>query len=259
MSTLTIIAITTGVSLLGLLGGLILILNEWRIKRWSIYLMSFAAGSILGASFLELFPEALEHAGDNTGPVFVGTLIGVLTFFTLEKLLVWHHHSHQHGEETHEEQPHSNLTSVRPLVIFGDAIHNLLDGAIIALAFLTDPGLGVITSLAVVAHEIPQEIGDFSILIHSGMARSKVLLWNFLGALVSPLGALLVLLNAQLVERIEVPLLAFVIGNFIYIALADLVPTIQHERKIGRSILQLVLIILGVVVVWQLGALLPHK
>jgi zinc and cadmium transporter len=255
---LLVLAVTTGVSLIGLAGGFFLVWKSHAIERWSLLLMSFSAGSILGATFFELFPEALANGDSSIQSVLNGALIGILFFFMLEKLLVWHHHSHQHVDEEHAEPMHHRPSaSVRPLIIIGDAVHNFLDGSIIAVAFLTNPALGIITSLAVIAHEIPQEIGDFTVLLNSGMAKRRVILWNILGALVSPLGSVLVLLNTSLVERIEGPLLAFVVGNFIYIALADLIPTIQHERRLRQSLAQFALILVGVGIVWQLALWLP--
>ncbi|MDP3964877.1 MAG: ZIP family metal transporter [bacterium] len=259
-SLLGILLITLGVSLLGLLGGFFLIWKESVVQRWARYLISFAAGSILGATFLNLLPEAFEHSDQDGGRmVILMMLIGILVFFILEKLLVWHHHSHEDEVEGETVIHNHKMASARPLIIIGDALHNLLDGAIIAIAFMADPSLGFISALAVIAHEIPQEIGDFSILIHSGMSKKKVIWWNFIGAAISPLGALIVYFSSEFFTDIELPLLGFVIGNFIYIALADLVPTIQHERKISRSLVQLVCMLVGVGIFWQLGVLLPHK
>ncbi|MDD5342360.1 MAG: ZIP family metal transporter [Patescibacteria group bacterium] len=151
------------------------------------------------------------------------------------------------------------MATARPLIIVGDALHNLLDGAIIAIAFMTDTTLGLITSAAVIAHEIPQEIGDFSILISSGMAKARVLIWNIAGALIAVLGALIVIIARETFENVEVPILGFVIGNFIYIALADLLPTIQHERKLTNTLNQIFLIFAGIGVIWLLGTILPHE
>lgn len=262
--SLTPLLLTLGSSLLGLVGGFVLLWRADAIRRAAAWILAFAAGSILGASFLGLLPEAFEHGievGLEPRLLLAWVLIGVLVFFAVEKLLVWHHHAHVHDVDADATHPSHLPTSptVRPLIIIGDALHNFLDGAVIAVAYVIDPALAVVTALAILAHELPQEIGDFGILIASGMARRRIILWNVLGALVSPLGAIVGLLAADRFGAIEPPLLAFAAGNFIYIALADLFPSIQHERRLGRSAGQLALLILGLLVIWQVGVLLPHE
>ncbi|MDD5566806.1 MAG: ZIP family metal transporter [Patescibacteria group bacterium] len=258
-STGIIIIATLAVSFVGLMGGVLLIIKEQFTRRWSAYFVSFAAGSILGATFLNLLPEAFDKGADKTRDIIMAIFIGILVFFILEKLLVWHHHAHEDETHVHTRIYSHNLATARPLIIVGDALHNLLDGAIIAIAFMTDTTLGLITSAAVIAHEIPQEIGDFSILISSGMAKARVLIWNIAGALIAVLGALIVIIARETFENVEVPILGFVIGNFIYIALADLLPTIQHERKLTNTLNQIFLIFAGIGVIWLLGTILPHE
>lgn len=261
---LTPLLLTLGSSLLGLVGGFILLWRSDAVRRASAWILAFAAGSILGASFLGLLPEAFEHgveAGVQPQALLVWVLVGVLVFLAVEKLLIWHHHAHVHDVEADATHPSHLPTAptVRPLIIIGDALHNFLDGAVIAIAYVIDPALAMMAALAILAHELPQEIGDFGILIASGMARRRVILWNVLGALVSPLGAVVGLLAADRFGAIEAPLLAFAAGNFMYIALADLFPSIQHERRPGRSLGQLAVLVLGILVIWQVGALLPHR
>lgn len=253
-----IIVATLIISLLGLIGGLLVLWREQKIRRFTKYLMSFAAGSILAAALLELLPEALEgEAAPHTIGLWI--LIGVLIFFVLEKLLILHHHTHEEVAETEMHgAPSHGLSAIRPLIIIGDALHNFLDGIVIAIAFLTDTRIGIITALAVIAHEIPQEIGDFGILLHSGMQRGRVLLWNVLGALVSPLGAIAALAARDLYEKVAPAALALVVGNFVYLALADLIPAIKHERKIRNTIAQIVLVVVGIIIVWALGVSLPE-
>jgi zinc and cadmium transporter len=256
---LIIFSITLGVSLIGLVGGMLLLWREASIQRWSRYLLSFAAGTILGATFFDLLPEALEYGDPGHSTIAFAILGGILLFFILEKLSILHHHAHDHDIDHAAHATHySSLATARPLIIFGDALHNFLDGVIIAIAFLTSVPLGIITAIAVVAHEIPQEIGDFSILIHSGMDRRKVLLWNLYGALVSPLGVVVAFLAAGWFASVQGIVLAFVVGTFAYIALADLIPTIKHERSLSRSLGQIATIIAGAVVIWGVGQVLPH-
>ncbi|MFA6511634.1 MAG: ZIP family metal transporter [Patescibacteria group bacterium] len=255
-----ILLITTGVGLIGLVGGVLLFWRQHLVKRWSYYFMSFAAGGLLGAAFLDLLPEALE--GGETSHILSYTLLGVLVFFVIEKLLVWHHHSHPHDDEEAEDPQHASHLphnkSLRPLIIFGDGLHNFLDGVIIAVAFLIDAHLGWVTALAVLAHEIPQEVGDFSILLSSGMARARVLFWNMVGALMATAGAIVGFYAHDSFSEIELPLLGFAAGNFIYIALADLFPTIQHERKFLGSMLHIALILFGLGLLYWVGGLFPH-
>lgn len=251
-------------SLLGLIGGFLLLWKADRVRQWSGWLVSFAAGSILAAAFLDLIPEALEHGEERGLPlssVLAWVLAGALTFMLVEKLLIWHHHSHTHDLD-HDATHPSHLPTgptVRPLIIVGDALHNFLDGAVIAAAYLVSPPLAIITALAVFAHELPQEIGDFGILVASGMRRKAIMLWNVVGALFSPLGTVVMLTAADPFEAFEPLLLAFAAGNFIYIALADLLPSIQHERRLVKSLTQLGLLLVGVLVIWQIGVRLPHE
>lgn len=267
-SLLFIVVMTTAVSLLGLTGGFLLLWRADATRRWAPFLLSFAAGSILGAAFLDLLPEAVDHGTVKTASL--GMLVGIVVFFTIEKLLVWHHHAHRHpGVESPPSaapsmgamQPASPVAvshSTRPLVIFGDALHNFLDGVIIAVTFLVDIRLGFITSLAVVAHEIPQEIGDFSILLSSGMRRRRILGWNIASALAATAGAIVGVAAHETFQSLETMLLAFAAGNFVYIALADLVPTIQHERRFGQSVAHLILLVAGIIVIWQVGIRFPE-
>ena len=262
-SFLFIFLVTTGVSLLGLAGGLLILWRERAARRLAHYLMSFAAGSMLAAAFLDLIPEALELTATDSGKptnILWYVLVGILVFFAIEKLLVWHHHTHEHDEETdgHHPSHFPQRIALRPLIILGDGLHNFLDGVIVAVTFLIDPALGWITSAAVIAHELPQEIGDFSILLNAGMKRSRVLLWNVVGALFGAIGAVIGYFAHGSFEHIEAPLVAFAAGNFIYIALADLFPSIQHERRFVSSLAHIALVIGGLVMLWSVGTLFPH-
>ena len=249
---------TLVVSLIGLTGGVLLLLKEDLTRRWSSLLISFSAGAILSATFFDLFPGALEHPNANINTILTAALLGIIVFFALERLLIWHHHAHEDESHRHTNIFNSPLSQVRPLIIIGDTLHNMLDGAIIAIAFITDTRLGIITSLAVLAHEIPQEIGDFSILLSSGLSRKRVLFWNAFSALAALVGAIGLYLARQQFEYIELPILGFVIGNFIYIALADLLPTIQHERKVRSPIFHISLIVIGAWIIWFIGKIIPE-
>jgi len=249
--TLQALIASTLSSLLGLTGGLLLLTRYTGIKKWSSLFVSFAAGALLGASFFDLLPEAITEFPGRVTAIFTWLIIGFLLFFLIEKYLLWHHHGHGH-----EGNEHPHLHQVYPgLIIIGDAIHNLIDGLVIGAAFLVNPALGVTTATAVLAHELPQEIGDFSILIHGGMARRWVAFWNILGAFVSPLGTLIAVTVAKANVNIELPLLGLAAGMFIYIAAADLIPEINRTNKFAVTILQLVLLSAGILAIVGAGAL----
>lgn len=248
-------AYTTAVSLLGLSGGFLLLWKRHIAENRSHLLISFSAGAILAAAFLDLLPEAFHEPSSSTESLFMAMLVGILFFFILEKLLLLHHHAHGHAEEM--EHGVQRLKSARLLVMFGDSFHNFLDGIAIAIAFLVNPSVGIVTALAVVAHEIPQEIGDFSILLVSGMERSRVAWWNIWSALVSPVGTIVGFFFFRNHAWIGGLPLTFIAGAFCYIALADLFPTIQHERKVGQTLLNIGVLLTGAIMVWLVIRLLP--
>lgn len=231
-------------SLLGLAGGFVLLWRHEGVKKFSHYFVSFAAGAMIGAAFFDLLTEAIHEYPNDLTTIFAWVMVGFFLFFLIERVLFWHHHSH--SEEVHVDQK-----PIVPLIIIGDAIHNFIDGTVIAGTFLVSPMLGVATAIAVFFHEIPQEIGDFSIMIHQGMRRAQVAWWNILGALISPLGTIITLLVAERIHGLELPLVAIAAGNFIYIAAADLIPEIHREHKFSLSLLQLCLMLIGLAaIVW---------
>ncbi len=236
-----------GLSVLGSLGGLLaasafLLLGDGlrtRIVPWAI---SYAVGTLLGVALLALLPEAL---GTLPPPVAMGTLLaGVLTFFLLEKLVLWRHCHDGHG---HECEAHTS--SAASLVIIGDAFHTFVDGAIIAAAVLTSIPLGITTALAVAAHEIPQEVGDVAILLRAGYSRSRALTLNMLSALGGVLGALAMLTTSQTLPQLLPYVLAFAAGNFLYIAMADLIPDLHRGNVEGGAFRQMALIGAGILTI----------
>jgi len=236
-----------GLSVLGSLGGLLaasafLLLGDslrTKIVPWAI---SYAVGTLLGVALLALLPEAL---GTLPAPVAMATLLaGVLTFFLLEKLVLWRHCHDGHG---HECEAHTS--SAASLVIVGDAFHTFVDGAIIAAAVLTSIPLGVTTALAVAAHEIPQEVGDVAILLRAGYSRSRALTLNMLSALGGVLGALAMLLTSQTLPQLLPYVLAFAAGNFLYIAMADLIPDLHRGNVEGGAFRQMALIGAGILTI----------
>jgi zinc and cadmium transporter len=233
-------AIALGLSLLGGLGGLlvasgVLLFTDSARAQLVPWLVSYAVGALLGVSLLAILPEALETL--PAPHVFATLLAGILLFFVLEKLVLWRH-CHTHDCEVHE--------SGAALVVVGDAFHNFVDGAVIAAAVMTSVPLGVSTAIAVAAHEIPQEVGDFAILLHAGYSRRKALAVNALSAGAGALGAILALLAFDLVPRMLPYALALAAASFLYVAMADLIPGLHKGRTDGSSLRQVLLVAAGI-------------
>ncbi len=220
-----------------LIGGLFLLWKEKWARKIALYLVSFAAGALIGAAFLHLLPEATDEMGTTA---FFYVLIGLLVMFLVEKFLLWYH-CHEGKCEVH---------AFSYTILFGDGVHNFIDGIIIGASFLVSIPLGIVTSLAVAFHEIPQEIGDFAVMLHGGMKRKKVLIYNFLAALMTPLAAIVTYIFSSNLEKAVIPLIAFAGGTFIYIAASDLIPEIHKETKLSKAMVQFFLLVLGILVIW---------
>lgn len=245
MPTIVYIFIFVFIGSIGaLIGGMALLTREKFALRISHYLASFAAGTLLGAAFFDLLPEAAHEGGEAGVDIFFFTLLGILIFFLLERFIHWFHHHEDHHE--HEKETKSTI----PLIIFSDTMHNFVDGVVIAATFLVSIPLGIVTTLAVAAHEIPQEIGDFGLLLHKGMTKKKILLVNILSASAAFLGAIVTLLFGEVIEGFIPIFLAITAGFFIYIAASDLIPEIHYEKKRKVAVLQSILLLSGVIVVW---------
>jgi zinc and cadmium transporter len=232
--------IALGLSLLGGLGGLlvasgVLLIKDSARTRFIPWLVSYAVGALLGVATLKILPEALEHVRP---PQILATLLfGIILFFILEKLVLWRH-CHTHDCEVHE-------SSVWPVVI-GDGFHNFVDGAVIAAAVMTSIPLGISTAVAVAAHEIPQEVGDFAVLLHAGCSRSRALLLNVLSALASTLGAVAAFLAFDVIPNTLPYFLALAAASFLYVAMADLIPGLHRGRTDAGSMRQILLIGAGI-------------
>ena len=242
MTFVYILGSTLLISLISLIGIITLYFKSKLINKFLYFVIAFAAGSLLGDAFLHLIPEAYESLQSDA--VFIYILIGFLLFFVLEKALHWHHYHHTGKCHDH---------AIGQLNLVGDAFHNFIDGIVVATSFQVSLTLGIATTLAVMAHEIPQEIGDFAILLHSGYSKTKALIFNFISALFAVLGALvgIFFLKSQLPI-----MLALVAGGFIYISASDLVPELHKELKLGKSILSLMFFILGILVMYGLKVFL---
>lgn len=247
-----ILASVVIVSLVSLVGILTIFFREKTVEDVLFLLISLSAGALLGAAFLDLIPESIEIAGVMNTMWMV--IVGFLLFFVLEKFLLFHHaHDHSHAKK------HSGRKAALPyLNLIGDGIHNLVDGMIIAVAYITDPSLGIVTTIAIIAHEIPQEIGDFGVLIYGGLNKWNALAFNFLTALTAIIGAMAIILLNVSVESITTFLLPLAAGHFIYISTVDIMPELHKTTNKTRSVMQLAFILLGMLFIVSAGALFGH-
>ena len=224
------------VSMISLLGVIFISFKRKLLEEVITYSLAFSSGVLLGSAFLQLLPESVELLGSGAYPL---VLAGMVTFFCLEKIIHWHHHVE--GDEHHDDNK-----PVAYLTLIGDAIHNFADGAVIGAAYLVSIPLGITTTLAVIAHEIPHELSDFLILIHGGFSNRRALKYNFLSAVTAIAGTLLVLFMSAQSESIERYLVPFATGNFIYIAASDLIPELLKKRKGNSSVIQVILLLAGI-------------
>lgn len=225
------------ISLVSLIGVLSLSLNRDRLARLTLFLVSLAVGGLFGDAFIHLLPESFQELGTNLS-VSLYVISGILIFFVLEKFLRWRH-CHI---PTSEEHMHPLAT----INLVGDAVHNLIDGMLVGASYMVSLPIGIATTLAVIMHEIPQEVGDFGVLIHAGLSVKKALALNFLSALTAMLGVILAIVMGSEIEGFSLSLLPIAAGGFLYIAGSDLIPELHHEVKVSRSLLQFVMILLGV-------------
>lgn len=240
----SIIIASLAVSLISLIGGVLLIWNKFADK-FSSHLVGFAAGVMLTTAFIDLLPEALKN--NKTGNIYLYGLLGIIVFFLIETLVVWlHHHDDIH------------LKPSSYLILLGDGLHNFFDGLTISAAFLTNPALGFVTTLAISAHEIPHEIADFSILIHAGMKKTQALFYNFISALTAVLGAVLGFFFLNKFDKIIPIALMFSAGIFIYIACSDLIPDIHRDFMKQKKWSTTIPFILGVIITYFLITSLEH-
>jgi len=230
------------VSLLSFIGALTLLIKDKWLKKILILLVGLSAGALLGGALLHLIPETLEEISSEKTLLFV--LIGFAAFLLLEKLLHWHHDHKCEGKcEKH---------TLAYMILIGDGMHNFIDGLIIATSFMVDVKLGLVTTLAVIAHEIPQEISDFGVLVYGGFSKIKALLFNFFSALVAIFGAIIGLILSAQVEGFTPLFLAITAGGFIYIAASDLIPELNKEPKISKSLLSFIIFLIGILLMYIL-------
>lgn len=231
------------ISLLSLVGALVLFLKEELLNKVILILVAFSAGSLLGGAFLHLLPETISRVGtgeDALLKVFLSVLLGFSFFFILEQFIRWHHHHTVHCEDCPE------TASFSYLILISDAVHNFIDGLIISASFVISIPAGIATALAVAFHEIPQEIGDFGILLYAGIKKTKALLLNFASAFSVVIGGLVGYFLAGKIDQLAIFLLPFAAGHFIYIASADLIPEIKHKEGRKKSTIHFSVFLLGI-------------
>ncbi|MDH5648873.1 MAG: ZIP family metal transporter [Gammaproteobacteria bacterium] len=237
--------------------GLLLVLPRTLSQSMMPGLVSFAIGTLLGAAFLALLPHAFESRElIDTHKIFATVLAGLLMFFLLEKMVLWRH-CHSHECEAHAiDMEHAHNVAAGKLILIGDGIHNFVDGVLIAAAFLTDVHLGIVTALAVITHEIPQEVGDFAILLHSGFNRKRAFLYNMLSSITSVIGGIIAYVWLSEVQGILPYVLALAASSFIYIAVADLIPGLHKRIEFAATLQQAGLIAAGVITIYLLHSTL---
>ena len=244
-----IIACIAG-GVLSVIGAAVIALNS-HAQRYIGAMVSYAIGALLGAVFLDILPEAIKLTSDVS--MLSGTvLFGILLFFILEKLVLWRHCHHEHCE-AHEllesEHSHDHGRS-GTMIMLGDTFHNFVDGIIIAAAFLTDVNVGIVTALAIIAHEIPQEVGDFAILLHSGYSKVKALQLNLISSFASVAGGVLGYYVLSTMQSWIPSLLALAAASMIYVAVADLIPGLHKRAQLSDTVKQVMLIGLGIGSIW---------
>lgn len=246
---------------------------------WIPALISYAIGALLGASFLEILPHAFENGKAST--VAATVLAGIFGFFVLEKLVLWRHCHYEdceaHGDEPaaagahqgHGHHDHGALLGEAGhghdhgrsgmLILIGDSFHNFVDGVLVAAAFMQNTQLGIVTALAVIAHEIPQEVGDFLILLHSGYSKTRALVLNLLSSLAMLAGGLVAYFALQALQGLINSMLAVAAASMIYVAVADLIPGLHKRTELRATLQQTLLIALGVSSIWLVGTLTGHS
>ena len=243
---LYILLSTFAIALIAFIGIFTLALKDQLLNKILLILVSLSAGALMGGAFLHLIPEAVE--GNGGTDVFLFILVGFILFFIIEKVLHWRH-CHKGKCDVH---------TFHYMNLVGDSIHNFIDGLIIAASFIISVPLGITTTIAIAAHEIPQEIGDFGVLIYGGFEKKKAIMLNFSIALLIVVGGVVGYFISKSIEQAVVFLLPFAAGGFIYIAATDLVPEIKKELDIKKSMATMLVFICGILIMWLIKVLLPH-
>lgn len=243
---LWILGSTFLVSLISLVGVTTLSISDKLLNKILLLMVGFAAGALMGGTFLHLFPESLEVLDIETASIYL--IFGFIVFFILERILRWRH-------------CHVGVCDIHAftyLNLIGDGIHNFIDGLIIAASFLVDINMGIITTIAVISHEVPQELGDFAVLVYGGFTKRKALLYNFISALTSIIGALTGYLLPNYIENSTQLLLPIAAGGFLYISGSDLIPELHKEISMRKSLLSFISFLIGILLMWLLKIILKY-
>ena len=253
MNTLSWIIVATLAG--GVLSALVAALLAIKAKPAQVpMLVSYAVGALLGAAFIEVLPHAF-YQSESIEATAATVLFGILGFFVLEKLVLWRH---CHVEECEVHDPHTPPQHDHGrsglMILIGDTFHNFVDGVLIAAAFMADTQLGIVTSIAIIAHEVPQEVGDFLILLHSGYSKRSAMLLNMLASAAMVIGGVLAYFTLQIVESLVTPLLALAAASMLYVAVADLIPGLHRRPELAATAQQVVLIGLGIATIWAIGS-----
>ncbi len=228
------------ISFIAFLGALFLFLNDKLLNKILLFLVAFSAGALLGGAFFHLLPEAIAEVGVGEAQLlklFLFLILGFCLFFVLEQFISWHHH---------HAKSHPKIMPFSYLILVSDSVHNFIDGIVIAVSFVVALPVGIVTALAIALHEIPQEIGDFGVLVYGGFKRKKALFLNFLSAITVVFGGVFGFLLSEKIGDSIVFLLPLAAGNFIYIAASDLIPEIKHKVSVKKSIIHFAVFLLGI-------------
>ena len=236
-------------SAISLIGIATFFVSDKLLHRMTKPLVALSAGSLLGAAFFHLIPESVETLG-NTLDMYVLVIVGFLSFFVLEQFLHWHHCHGGLGEHSHHRK------TIRYLTLISDSIHNFIDGVAVGASFVVNPALGWVTWFGTALHEIPQELGDFGVLVHTGWSKKKALLFNFLSGMTFIVGGLCAYLVSIKVNVVY--FLPFTAGNFLYLATVDLVPEINKSDKLSKNIIHFLSMVAGIVLLYVFHELFEH-
>ena len=255
-SLINIITATVITSLFSFVGIYALSLKENTLHKILLVLVAFSAGSILGAAYFDLLPEAIELVEGSV--VFVYITLGFVVFFFLERFIYWYHGHPHEADITAEFADRAAAEGFAYLNLIGDGVHNFVDGMVIAASFFVGFPVGLAATVAVIFHELPQEMGDYGILVYAGFKRGKALLLNFVVALAVVLGGISAIFFLEATEALSGLLIALSAGGFIYLAAAELIPELHKEKSLKKSAIQFVVFILGIGLIWSLGIIFPE-
>lgn len=261
MNTLSWIIVATFAG--GILSAVVAALFAIKAKPAQVpMLVSYAVGALLGAAFIEVLPHAF-YQSESIEATAATVLFGILGFFILEKLVLWRHchveecevhDPHAPSQQSHSHNGHGDHGRSGLMILIGDTFHNFVDGVLIAAAFMADIQLGIVTSIAIIAHEVPQEVGDFLILLHSGYSKRSAMLLNMLASAAMVVGGVLAYFTLQVAEALVTPLLALAAASMLYVAVADLIPGLHRRPELAATAQQVLLIGLGIATIWLIGS-----